>query len=283
MKKLPPPGFDTKDIFKEITSEMSSKKLIEQIQDDYENISASHTLYLEKAESADLYSLTPCSDGDDTIIFEHLTKNQYKRLYDYYLLSDKKKARKIYDSILINAHEKCPYCGGIGHPKNLDHYLPKASFPQYSILPQNLIPSCRDCNMDGKGAEFAKRYEDQILHPYFDNDKFFNEQWISAKYTPGSPGFVEYYVDPPTSWTEREKQRVSTHFNEFDIALRYSIKAAEELSILIPSINDSLRDITPDEYKRLILNPQIRHASIKNHWKRILFQAIIEEAPFSTT
>jgi hypothetical protein len=82
-----------------------------------------------------------------------------------YFVPEEKPARTIYDSLLNSAKEKCPFCGGIGTPRNLDHFLPKAHFPQFSVLPRNLIPACRDCNMDGKGHAFATNAEDQIILP----------------------------------------------------------------------------------------------------------------------
>jgi len=39
----------------------------------------------------------------------------------------------------------CFLCS-ISEVSSLDHYLPKELFPHFSILPQNLIPSCSKCN-----------------------------------------------------------------------------------------------------------------------------------------
>ncbi|TPJ42888.1 HNH endonuclease signature motif containing protein [Mesorhizobium sp. B2-7-1] len=59
----------------------------------------------------------------------------------------------------------CPFCGGLGHTWTLDHYLPKANFPAYSVNPSNLVPCCRDCN-SGKNASFGAELHEQTLHPY---------------------------------------------------------------------------------------------------------------------
>ncbi|MBE2241054.1 MAG: hypothetical protein IAE81_24930 [Caldilineaceae bacterium] len=48
----------------------------------------------------------------------------------------------------------CPYCdGSLGSPE-LDHFYPKAEFPQLACHPLNLIPSCHECNSrENKGSK----------------------------------------------------------------------------------------------------------------------------------
>lgn len=60
----------------------------------------------------------------------------------------------------------CPYCT-ILSTQTLDHYLPKKTYPEFSILSQNLVPSCGTCN---KPRDFrTKTGERALIHPYFDN------------------------------------------------------------------------------------------------------------------
>lgn len=39
----------------------------------------------------------------------------------------------------------CPACGEDGTPNTLDHYLPKNSYPEFSITACNLFPMCDIC------------------------------------------------------------------------------------------------------------------------------------------
>lgn len=62
----------------------------------------------------------------------------------------------------------CPICGSpsIG---TLDHYLPKEDFPEFSILPSNLLPACSLCNSGAKGRTFkGGAAGERFLHPYYD-------------------------------------------------------------------------------------------------------------------
>lgn len=65
------------------------------------------------------------------------------------------------------AGETCPMCGG-QDPVSLDHFLPKGSHAEFSLLPYNLVPACA-CNVKrGKVvADFANGR--RLLHPYYDN------------------------------------------------------------------------------------------------------------------
>lgn len=62
----------------------------------------------------------------------------------------------------------CPMCGS-HHPGTLDHYLPRESFPEFSILPCNLVPACPHCNSGVKKGRYkGASVPERFLHPYFD-------------------------------------------------------------------------------------------------------------------
>jgi len=236
--------------------------------------------YLGAAGIGELHTIQPINtDVDaDPVVINTLKKSDLVKIYDQYFVPEQKPARKIYDALLNAAKEKCPFCGGIGTPHNLDHFLPKAHFPQFSVQPRNLVPACRDCNMDGKAHAFAMSAEDQIIQPYVDNDRFFFDQWIFAIYhagNDGEPGEFEYFVNPPEGWREVDKQRVRKHFADFDLARRYTTKAAELLGTVLQQI-ESLRQAGLDNetINVALLQPGIDNASFVNHWQKGMFQAL---------
>lgn len=61
----------------------------------------------------------------------------------------------------------CPMCGsgGRGH---LDHMLPRAAYPEFSILGLNLVPTCPSCNSNNKRETYRGDPPERFLHPYFD-------------------------------------------------------------------------------------------------------------------
>ena len=62
----------------------------------------------------------------------------------------------------------CPACGEDGTPNTLDHYLPKQSYPEFSITACNLFPMCDICQGE-KGTSTVNAVNERLfLHPYFD-------------------------------------------------------------------------------------------------------------------
>lgn len=59
----------------------------------------------------------------------------------------------------------CPYCL-MRQPKSLDHFLPQADYPEFSILAWNLVLVCETCNRRKSNTlHVAPR---SVLNPYFD-------------------------------------------------------------------------------------------------------------------
>lgn len=257
-----------------------------------EDFSNAGMQYRCAAGTAELYAIQPVNVGGDPIVINALKKSELVKLYEQYFRASEKPARKVYDSILNSAQDKCPFCGGIGTPRNLDHFLPKAHYPQFSVFPSNLVPSCRDCNMDGKGESFATSAEKQIIQPYLDNQRFFIDQWIFAVYVAaddGEPGVFKYYVSPPEEWPEVDKQRARRHFEGFDLAKRYATKAAEQLGTVLGQIR-CLEQVGLDisVIQSALLQPAIKTAQFSNHWQKGMYQALcrhyakLENAKLST-
>lgn len=62
----------------------------------------------------------------------------------------------------------CAMCGS-HHNGTLDHFLPKQEYPEFSILPSNLVPACSLCNSGSKGGKIkGSTAQERFLHPYFD-------------------------------------------------------------------------------------------------------------------
>ena len=75
-------------------------------------------------------------------------------LYNYCLRNTR--SGDVYDKILAfakNPEIRCPFCGGISNPSQIDHFLPKSRYGHFSVFPYNLIPICKDCN-----TEFKKEF-----------------------------------------------------------------------------------------------------------------------------
>ncbi|MBU2883664.1 HNH endonuclease [Psychrosphaera sp. B3R10] len=226
-----------------------------------------------------------------TPVVGHLTKRKLVNLYENNLRDKDKPARDYYDALLVSSGERCPFCGDIGQTKNLDHFLPKAHFPEFSVMPLNLVPSCRDCNMGEKGQAYATVEDEQAIHPYVDKGIFYQEQWVYAEYIDEDDGAVVYSVQCPAAWSPEEKNRARNHFNGLDLANRYSLEAGKHLSEVIDQKNAFVDVIlgfdpqaTPQAIKNGFVNanlqPLIDSEQFANHWKKVMYQCLANSDAF---
>lgn len=237
-------------------------------------------IYVNQARAGNVYSIPPLIHprGEDPIISADIRKSEFLKLYSYHMV-DRHPGRGLYDVILVAAKEQCPFCGGIGRPRSLDHYLPKANYPQYAVLPQNLVPCCRDCNTEKSNA-LATAEDEQAIHPYFDDDKFFLEQWVFARVDLTRPCSLVYFSAPPNDWSDTERKRALNHFEDFNIGARYSVQAADELSALVDLRRGYLSNISPDEFSRYLASVSSSTSYFSNHWKRVMYQALAQDRDF---
>lgn len=61
----------------------------------------------------------------------------------------------------------CPVCGS-STTGDVDHYLPRTVYSEFSIMRANLVPSCTHCNSGAKGSHVKGVKPERFIHPYFD-------------------------------------------------------------------------------------------------------------------
>lgn len=219
---------------------------------------------------------TACGEG--WVTTAGLSQRDLVSLYDKYFRKKGKPARAIYDELLNCAEDQCPFCGGVSAPATLDHFLPKSRYPHCAVMPVNLLPACYDCNLGAKLTDDGGTYGLPFIHPYLDKDRYFKEQWIFADYFPGGegkPGWFEYYAQPPSYWSDRDRDRARRHFNEFRIGYRFSLKAAEQQRFVIGQIWDWLDEgYSSEEVAERVTDRGSQRAPFANYWAVGMFQAL---------
>ena len=131
-----------------------------------ETLEAQVILYCD--ETVEYDTLIPMETTDEL-------KSALYKLYD----SNEESIKDMKDKIKSNyknnelSHnsERCPYCGILRQsPSALDHFLPRGTFPEYSILSRNLVYICENCNNTAHKGTLIN--DDQgkrlFLHPYTD-------------------------------------------------------------------------------------------------------------------
>lgn len=190
-------------------------------------------------------------------------KNDLFDLYDKRLVRGKE-PRKYYNQIKASPKlGKCPYCG-LGQVATLDHYLPKSEFPIFSILPNNLIGCCRDCNT------IKRNIVSNTIHPYYDD--FTKTQWLFAKVN-WSALAMDFFADTKNINNVLDKKKIEGHFSVYELAKRYAVEAASELNDL--GIEFGSRNLTKMDIEQE-LRIKFKSKPI-NNWKTAMYQALYQD------
>ncbi len=214
--------------------------------------------------------------NEDDAIFNNCKLTRRNMTYLYKNIFCGKKIEGFYDLILNYAKDpmiQCPFCGGLNEPTEIDHFLPKSLHAQYTIFPYNLIPICKDCNQIYKRNFYPKNEQAQLIHPYLDEDCYFNEKWLYAncKFDNNFKiNDIEFYISPPVNWDEAKKNKIKFHFNKFDLNRRFSEEAFRESVWLNNYIHDANLNFLETLCNGVITNENF---SI-NYWKIAFYRAI---------
>ena len=247
------------------------------------NIEQANTAFNDATQTVTWCNLPRVPHGNpDVLIAGTLTKKNLMDLYTSYMVGTTGPSRDIYDALLTAAGGLCPFCGGLGHAWTLDHYLPKANFPAFSVHPGNLVPCCRDCN-SGKNASFGAHSHEQALHPYLDHARFFEERWIVATAHRQDPILLKFECVPPGNWSGQDQDRVRYHFKSYKLAYRFSVQSGSEVAKLVQLRASILSNLSPASYRDYLLENANSRDFVLNGWSRTMYAALAAEHWFVET
>ncbi|MBC3487140.1 HNH endonuclease [Pseudomonas sp. SWRI50] len=271
MRRLPLPPFDTAQVFTACASTIRDTDCLNRMSDISLEVIRRGGFYDAHAQAGVTYAIPKCGGKNDDLVIGQVTKSELIALYDAGMVN-RKLGRAIYDALIVSS-SFCPSCGSVGATKNIDHYLPKSSYPWLSICPYNLVPACRDCNTE-KGSPVAESAFKQLIHPYYDDECFFNEVWVFAEVAWEDCYGLRYYADPPRHWGALDRARAIHHFEFYGIAEKYSLLAAEHLSLVIDQRKGYFRDVSPFEFEAYLLDIGLSDALSPNDWKGVMYRAL---------
>lgn len=169
----------------------------------------------------------------------------------------------------------CPSCGEEGTPNTLDHYLPKAKYPQFAVTPVNLSPMCDICQGQ-KGNETVDVEGRRLyLHPYFDD--FIAEQVL--RLTIGRPlnAPESFSLDPDPNLPEDIKALVSRHIDGLVLEKRYGPYFRDQY-IRVLRLAQYARDKDQDFRALLPLFKEHHLDRGPNAWPHLFYAAVIDNA-----
>lgn len=280
MKSLSLPSHDPLVVYRACVAEVGDDDLSSHYTDNEPYINQAIDRFNAESASCSWHNLPRSQHGNATqIVGGSLTKAQLVALYSDFMVPKKGLSRDIYDDILVSSADICPFCAGLGQVKTLDHFLPKARYPSYSVLPANLFPCCRDCNTD-KRASVPNQATQVTVNPYFDAPHFFNERWVKADLVHGTPLSLTYRAQPPLQWDPVHRARAICHFESYDLAKRFSLQASGELGRVVDARKGQLHVLPPDSYRNHLLDQANSEGLDLNGWSRTMYYTLANDSWF---
>lgn len=229
---------------------------------------------------------------DNTDELENVLRHQYsddletklKKMYD----STSLVIKVLKNNIRSINKTVCSYCGTQDSPYQIDHYLPRSVFPEYSVLSNNLVPSCATCNSRYKGDGYI--FEDGsrlFFNPYYDT--FINSiQFLKCDLS--SLGIyidIEFFIDDSIAETHPvEYKLIYSHFEELHLNERYIDLISDDVfpefydefvELDTDTEEDIFMDISLEELK-LVIDKRINRFRRNNcnYWKKVFFETLRE-------
>lgn len=167
----------------------------------------------------------------------------------------------------------CPYCN-IEFSRELDHYLPKEDFPEYSFYAVNLIPCCHSCNQIKwiRWRNWTKRI---FLNTYF--DWIPNEQFLFIRLKIEDDILVwDFYIDRTLiSVSDTLWELLESHMNNFNLSDRYR---EDFNTIITEEILNSIRGhdlIDVLKLKEFLLwEIRTKNKFWDNYWKTVIYKEL---------
>ncbi|WP_221274559.1 hypothetical protein [Thaumasiovibrio subtropicus] len=148
-------------------------------------------------------------------------KDNYTVLLDFYNKPPSNLDSLICDRRHNHGLNECPFCGKPVSPGTLDHFIPKNSWPEYSILQNNLVPQCKEC-APIKGDDYHSDNGHAIfLNPIFSKLLSFVEFKIKIEFNEEvkSINFLPKIVIP-NNLSKKDQRRILSHFKALKIKSR---------------------------------------------------------------
>ncbi|WP_280424411.1 HNH endonuclease [Nocardia carnea] len=176
---------------------------------------------------------------------------------------------------------KCAYCHQL-RATEVDHYLPKSRFGEFSVYSPNLVPICRKCNgiklnryrLTGGG----RRY----LHPYFDNLREGSVQFLNALVVVDQVVTVEFGLIRPAGMSSDVWKVLRHQFEELNLAVRYMEDAAETIAGMVDVFYSHFDGGGAVEISRQLNKEKVSRERVygPNHWWPVTLGALARSSEF---
>jgi 5-methylcytosine-specific restriction endonuclease McrA len=176
----------------------------------------------------------------------------------------------------------CPYCR-LSESATLDHYLPKDMYPEFSVFPQNLVPSCAYCNSTKNDLILNDEKNCLLfLHPYFDKVSASTFLTLTFKIIPNAI-LLSYKVSKTSDMTEKEFTQISKHFQILKLGERYRKMAIDTLRERRFGLENLFNSVGKEKAVSQYLQEEAKSIAAYlggNNWRAVLFKTLSSDEQF---
>jgi len=177
---------------------------------------------------------------------------------------------------------RCPFCG-IGETSTLDHYLPKEHYPEYSVFPNNLVPSCAACNTRKRDLILDEETNVRIfLHPCYDVIPELEFLMVQTRMEDDAL-ILSYRLSRPAGMAIRTFQHLQGHYKKLNLPDRYRRMGLEHLGEQYPSLRRAYGgdgDAERVAEKLLEKAEDFEELSGPNYWLAKLYRSLANNPDF---
>ncbi len=166
----------------------------------------------------------------------------------------------------------CPACGEDGTPNTLDHYLPKQTYPEFSITAYNLFPMCDICQGEKSTDTVNDSNERLFLHPYF--DQFIDCQVLYLQIEQPYEAPATIALTPHPGLEPEQTALVARHLKHLAISTRYHHFFKDEYLRLLRLVN-TIRQKGQDVTSSLELFSQHALSKSINSWGHVFYSGVL--------
>lgn len=234
--------------------------------------------------------LTKMIEYDDSFFKNKLTEiNQFgyidpakKDLIKLYSFKNKK-LKSLRITLTTTEHNRiintCQNCT-INEITSFDHLLPKEEFPEYSIHPKNLFPSCVACN-GYKNIKWRHNGQPLFLNLYLDPLPLLQYLFVDIIITPNSIS-TNFYINNTNNIPIILYNIIESHYIKLHLLERFNLNSHDIIVELKNTIISQKNDLSKTKIKSIITNNVTRNRDAFgfNYWKSILTLELINNAVF---
>ncbi|WP_186630091.1 HNH endonuclease [Rhodococcus sp. BP22] len=177
--------------------------------------------------------------------------------------------------------KRCPYCYQV-KASQVDHYLPKAQFGEYTVYSPNLVPICNICNGKKLNKFVRPGGGRRFLHPYFDRLPDGPVRYLTARVSIRQSVLINFEVVQPAQMSDELWSVHLNQFTELDLALRYTDDAIDTVNGMLLSLrhNFSIGGGAKVAEELRIEQASRTYLYGPNHWWPVTLEALAASAAF---